>query len=250
MSGLNVTRKILASHLAGGELTAGAEIALRVDQGLLQDTTGTMGFLQLEELGIDRIKIPFAIVYVDHNILAIDFKNPDDHMFLRSFAQKHGIHFSRPGTGICHYLHMERFAVPGQILLGADSHTVMAGSVAMIAIGAGGLDVAVALAGHPFVLAMPKVVEVRLDGKLGPWVQAKDIILELLRRRDVKGGVGRIFEFTGPGRADAVGPPAGHDLQHDRRARRDDRDLPERPADAGVAGPATASRRLCGARRG
>ena len=199
MSGLNVTRKILASHLAGGELTAGAEIALRVDQGLLQDTTGTMGFLQLEELGVDRIKIPFAIVYVDHNILAIDFKNPDDHMFLRSFAQKHGIHFSRPGTGICHYLHMERFAVPGQILLGADSHTVMAGSVAMIAIGAGGLDVAVALAGHPFVLAMPKVVEVRLDGKLGPWVQAKDIILELLRRRDVKGGVGRIFEFTGPG---------------------------------------------------
>ncbi|GAC1699866.1 MAG: aconitate hydratase [Candidatus Limnocylindrales bacterium] len=209
MPGLNVTQKILSAHLAGGELSAGTEIALRVDQGLLQDTTGTMGFLQLEELGVDRIKIPFAIVYVDHNILAIDFKNPDDHMFLRSFAQKHGIHFSRPGTGICHYLHMERFAKPGQVLLGADSHTVMAGSVAMIAIGAGGLDVAVALAGHPFVLAMPKVVEVRLDGKLGPWVQAKDIILELLRRRDVKGGVGRIFEFSGPGVATLSVPQRG-----------------------------------------
>ncbi len=199
MPAMNLTEKILSTHLEAGDLRPGTEISLRVDQGLLQDTTGTMGFLQLEELGIDRIKIPFAIVYVDHNILAIDHKNPDDHMFLRSFAQKHGIHFSRPGTGICHYLHMERFAKPGEILLGADSHTVMAGSVAMIAIGAGGLDVAVALAGHPFVLAMPKVVEVRLENRLGPWVQAKDIILELLRRRDVKGGVGRIFEFTGPG---------------------------------------------------
>ena len=199
MPGLNLTQKIISTHLDGGKIDPGTEISLRIDQGLLQDTTGTMGFLQLEELGVDRIKIPFAIVYVDHNILAIDFKNPDDHMFLRSFAQKHGIHFSRPGTGICHYLHMERFAKPGQTLLGADSHTVMAGSVSMIAIGAGGLDVAVALAGHPFVLAMPKVVEVRLENALGPWVQAKDIILELLRRRDVKGGVGRIFEFTGPG---------------------------------------------------
>ncbi len=199
MAALNLTQKIIQDHLTAGDLKPGSEVSLRVDQGLLQDTTGTMGFLQLEELGIDRIKIPFAIVYVDHNILAIDFKNPDDHMFLRSFAQKHGIHFSRPGTGICHYLHMERFAKPGQILLGADSHTVMAGSVAMIAIGAGGLDVAVALAGHPFVMAMPKVVEVRLENRLGPWIQAKDIILELLRRRNVNGGVGRIFEFTGPG---------------------------------------------------
>jgi aconitate hydratase len=199
VAGLNLTQKIIQSHLTDGGLKPGTEVSLRVDQGLLQDTTGTMGFLQLEELGVDRIKIPFAIVYVDHNILAIDFKNPDDHMFLRSFAQKYGIHFSRPGTGICHYLHMERFAKPGQVLLGADSHTVMAGSVSMIAIGAGGLDVAVALAGHGFTMAMPKVVEVRLENTLGPWIQAKDIILELLRRRDVKGGVGRIFEFTGPG---------------------------------------------------
>jgi len=199
VAALNLTQKIIQSHLTDGDLKTGNEISLRVDQGLLQDTTGTMGFLQLEELGIDQIKIPFAIVYVDHNILAIDFRNPDDHMFLRSFAQRHGIHFSRPGTGICHYLHMERFAKPGQLLLGADSHTVMAGSVSMIAIGAGGLDVAVALAGHGFTMAMPKVVEVRLENELGQWIQAKDIILELLRRRDVKGGVGRIFEFTGPG---------------------------------------------------
>ena len=199
MPGLNLTQKIISAHLAEGDMKTGSEIALRVDQGLLQDTTGTMALLQLEELGVDRIKIPFGIVYVDHNILAIDFKNPDDHLFLRTSAMKVGLHFSRPGTGICHYLHMERFAKPGQVLLGADSHTVMAGSVSMIAIGAGGLDVAVALAGHPFVMAMPKVVEVRLENKLGPWVQAKDIILELLRRRDVKGGVGRIFEFTGPG---------------------------------------------------
>jgi aconitate hydratase len=199
MAGLSLTQKIISAHLADGEMTTGSEISLRIDQALLQDTTGTMALLQLEELGVDRIRIPFGIVYVDHNILAIDFKNPDDHMFLRSSAMKVGLHFSRPGTGICHYLHMERFAKPGQVLLGADSHTVMAGCVAMIAIGAGGLDVAVALAGHPFVMAMPKVVEVRLERRLGPWVQAKDIILELLRRRDVKGGVGRVFEFTGPG---------------------------------------------------
>jgi aconitate hydratase len=209
VAGLNLTQKIIQSHLTAGDLVAGTEVSLRVDQGLLQDTTGTMGFLQLEELGIDRIKIPFAIVYVDHNILAIDFKNPDDHMFLRSFAQRHGIHFSRPGTGICHYLHMERFAKPGQVLLGADSHTVMAGSVSMIAIGAGGLDVAVGLAGPGFTMAMPKVVEVRLANELGPWIQAKDIILELLRRRDVKGGVGRIFEFTGPGVATLSVPERG-----------------------------------------
>ena len=209
MPALNLTQQIIGSHLAAGRITPGEEISLRIDQGLLQDTTGTMGFLQLEELGVDRIKIPFAIVYVDHNILQIDNKNPDDHLFLRSFAQKRGVHFSRPGTGICHYLHMERFATPGAVLLGADSHTVMAGCVGSLAIGAGGLDVAVALAGYPFVLAMPRVVEVRLEGELGPWVQAKDIILELLRRRDVKGGLGRIFEFTGPGVATLSVPERG-----------------------------------------
>ncbi|MGH2452050.1 MAG: aconitate hydratase [Candidatus Limnocylindria bacterium] len=205
----NLTRKILRAHLAKGDMRPGEEIALRVDQGLLQDTTGTMAFLQLEELDVERIRIPFAIVYVDHNILAIDNKNPDDHLFLRTSAMRRGVHFSRPGNGICHYLHMERFATPGGLLLGADSHTTTAGAVAMIAIGAGGLDVAVALAGHPFVLAMPKVVEVRLEGRLRPWVQAKDVILELLRRRDVKGGLGRIFEFTGPGVATLSVPQRG-----------------------------------------
>jgi len=204
-----VTHKIFADHLVSGEIRPGEEISLRIDQCLLQDTTGTMAFLQLEELGVERIQVPFAVQYIDHNMLAIDFKNPDDHVFLRTSAAKRGVHFSRPGNGICHYVHMERFAVPGEILLGADSHTTTAGAVGMIAIGAGGLDVAVALAGHPFVMAMPKVVEVRLEGRLQPWVQAKDIILELLRRRDVRGGIGRIFEFTGPGVATLSVPQRG-----------------------------------------
>jgi aconitate hydratase len=205
----NVTHKILAAHRVSGEMRLGEEIGIRIDQCLLQDTTGTMAQLELEELGIDRIQVPFAVQYVDHNLLQIDNKNPDDHLFLRTSAARKGLHFSRPGNGICHYLHMERFAVPGQILLGADSHTTTAGAVAMIAIGAGGLDVGVALAGHPFVMAMPKVMEVRLEGRLRPWVQAKDIILELLRRHDVKGGVGCIFEFTGPGLATLGVPQRG-----------------------------------------
>lgn len=205
----NLTQQILAAHMAGGDMRPGAEIALRIDQCLLQDTTGTMAQLELEELGVDRIRVPFAVQYVDHNLLQIDNKNPDDHLFLRTSAAKKGLWFSRPGNGICHYLHMERFAKPGQVLLGADSHTTTAGAVGMIAIGAGGLDVGVALAGHPFVMAMPRVVEVRLEGALRPWVQAKDVILELLRRRDVKGGVGKIFEFTGPGVASLSVPQRG-----------------------------------------
>ncbi len=205
----NLTEKIFAAHLAGGDMKPGDEIAIRIDQCLLQDTTGTMAFLQLEELGVERIKVPFGVQYVDHNMLAIDYRNPDDHLFLRTSAAKLGLYFSRPGNGICHYVHLERFTIPGEILLGADSHTTTAGAVGMIAIGAGGLDVAVALAGHPFVMAMPKIVEVRLEGRLRPWVQAKDVILELLRRRDVKGGVGRIFEFTGPGVATLSVPQRG-----------------------------------------
>lgn len=205
----NLTRKILAKHVAQDAMRPGDEISITVDQCLLQDTTGTMAFLQLEELGVDRIKVPFAVQYIDHNMLAIDNKNPDDHLFLRTSAAKRGVWFSRPGNGICHYVHMERFAVPGQVLLGADSHTTTAGALGMIAIGAGGLDVGVALAGQPFVMSMPKVVEVRLEGTLRPWVQAKDIILELLRRRDVKGGVGCIFEFTGPGLASLGVPQRG-----------------------------------------
>ncbi|MBI4301260.1 MAG: aconitate hydratase [Chloroflexi bacterium] len=195
----NVTQKIIADHLSDGKMEPGDEISLKVDQVLLQDATGTMACMQLEQLGTKRLQIPFGIVYVDHNILALDFKNPDDHIFLRTFCAKYGIHYSRPGNGICHYLHLERFSRPGQVLIGADSHTTMAGALSMLAMGAGGLDVAVVMAGHSFVLTMPKVVGVRLIGKLQPWVEAKDVILELLQRRGVRGGLGRIFEFYGEG---------------------------------------------------
>ncbi len=197
----NLVQKILSTHLGSSPAAPGEDISLRVDQALLQDTTGTMACQQLTELGVDRIKIPFAIVYVDHNILAIDFKNPDDHVFLRTFAARYGLYYSRPGNGICHYIHLERFAKPGGVLVGADSHTTTAGAVGMLAIGAGGLDVGVLMAGQPFVLEMPKVAGVRLEGRLGPWVQAKDIILELLRRHGVRDGRGKIFEFHGPGLA-------------------------------------------------
>ncbi len=195
----NLTEKILRDHLVGGTWGPGEEIALRVDQALLQDATGTMAALQYLELGGDRIRIPLGVQYVDHNTIQLDFKNADDHRFLQAFCAKQGLYFSRPGNGICHYLHVERFARPGQTLIGADSHTTTSGAVAMIAIGAGGLEVAVALAGQPFQTEMPKVVGVDLRGRMRPWVQAKDIILELLRRRGVRGGLGRIFEFSGEG---------------------------------------------------
>lgn len=191
--------KILKDHAVSGKVTPGREVGIRVDQVLLQDATGTMACLQFEELGLDRIQVPLAVQYVDHNLIQLDFKNPDDHRFLQSFAARYGLHLSRPGNGICHYLHVERFARPGQVLIGADSHTTMSGSLGMIAIGAGGLEVAVCMAGHPFDIPSPKVFGVELRGELSPWVQAKDIILELLRRRGVSGGLGFICEFHGPG---------------------------------------------------
>src|SRR5690349_16820141 len=196
----SLARTILEDHLERGELTPGTEIALRVDQTLAQDATGTMAMMQFELFGEERVRVETAVVYVDHNILQIDFKNPDDHRFLQAMAAKYGAWFSRPGNGICHYVHCERFAKPGQTLIGADSHTTQSGSCAMIAIGAGGLDVAVCMAGHPFELPCPKIVGVFLENELArPWIQAKDVILELLRRRGVRGGRGCIFEFTGPG---------------------------------------------------
>jgi predicted aconitate hydratase len=196
----SLARTILDEHLVRGELSPGQEIALRVDQTLAQDATGTMAMMQFEAFGVDRVQVETAVVYVDHNILQIDFKNPDDHRFLQAMAAKYGTWFSRPGNGICHYVHCERFAKPGETLVGADSHTTQSGSCAMIAIGAGGLDVAVCMAGHPFELPCPKLVGVFLENELArPWVQAKDVILELLRRRGVRGGRGCIFEFTGPG---------------------------------------------------
>ena len=195
----NLTSKILRSHLAGGELSPGSEIAVSVDQTLLQDGTGTMACLQFAQLGLQRVAVPLATQYVDHNMIQLDFKNPDDHRFLQAFAARHGLFYSRPGNGISHSIHIERFAKPGGILVGADSHTTTAGALGMIAIGAGGLDVAVCMAGVPFEFETPSVVGVELRGRLSPWVQAKDIILELLRRRGVRNGIGRIFEFYGEG---------------------------------------------------
>ena len=198
----SLARAILEEHLVRGELSPGEEIALKVDQTLVQDATGTMAMMQFEEFGVDRVQVDAAVVYVDHNILQIDFKNPDDHRFLQALAARYRAWFCRPGNGICHYVHCERFAKPGQTLVGADSHTTQSGSCAMIAIGAGGLDAAVCMAGHPFELPCPKIVGVFLENELArPWIQAKDVILELLRRLTVRGGRGAIFEFTGPGTA-------------------------------------------------
>ncbi len=203
----NLTRQILREHLADGELKPDAPISLRIDQALLQDATGTMALMQFEELGVPRVKVDRAVQYVDHNVVQLDFKNPDDHRMLQALARKYGLHFSRPGNGISHYIHMERFGKPGATMLGADSHTTQAGCLGMVAIGAGGLDVAVVLGGHPYEIACPAVVEVHLDGKLQrPWVQAKDIILELLRRLSASGGKNKVFEFTGPGTADLSVP--------------------------------------------
>ena len=197
--GKSLVQKILEAHLVRGRLVSNGDIGIAVDQTLTQDATGTMAYLQFETLGIPRVKTKFSISYVDHNMLQTGFENADDHRFLQTFAAKYGIFFSKPGNGICHQVHLERFARPGQILVGSDSHTPNAGAMGMIAVGVGGLDVALAMAGEPFYLKMPEVVSVRLKGRLSPWVASKDIMLELLRRLTVRGGVGKIFEFGGPG---------------------------------------------------
>jgi aconitate hydratase len=196
----NLSRQILREHLVDGDLKPGEPIGLRIDQTLLQDATGTMACMQFEQLGVPRVQVDRAVQYVDHNVIQLDYKNPDDHRMLQAMARKFGIDYSRPGNGICHYVHIERYAKPGGILVGADSHTTTSGALGMIAIGAGGLDVAVAMAGYPYEIACPEIVEVHLEGELTrPWVQAKDIILELLRRLGAAGGKNKIFEFTGPG---------------------------------------------------
>lgn len=191
--------KILENHLVSGRLVPGEEIAIKIDQTLTQDATGTMAYLEFEAIGIDRVKTELSVSYVDHNILQSDFKNADDHRFLQSIAKRYGIWFSKPGNGICHQVHLERFARPGKTLLGSDSHTPTAGGCGMIAIGAGGLDVAMAMAGKPFYLRTPKIVGVYLEGKLQPWVTARDIALYLLSKLTVKGGLGKILEYFGPG---------------------------------------------------
>ncbi len=194
-----MTEKILAAHLAEGQPVRGDEIGLRIDNTLTQDATGTMAYLQFEAIGIDRIRTEASVSFVDHNTLQTDFRNADDHRFLQSIAARYGLHYSRPGNGICHQVFLERFAKPGNTLIGSDSHTPTAGGIGCFAMGAGGLDVACAMAGSPFRIKYPAVVGVKLTGKLQPWVSAKDVILELLRRVDVKGNVGKVFEFFGDG---------------------------------------------------
>ncbi len=195
----NLTNKILEAHLKEGELVPGREIGITIDHTLLQDATGTLAMLEFEAIGIDRVKAELAAQYVDHNLLQTDNKNADDHKFLQTAAARYGVNFSRPGNGVSHQVHMERFGVPGKTLLGADSHTPGAAGISMLGIGAGGLDVALAMAGYPYFLPCPKVLGVKLIGKLPDWVSAKDVILEMLRRYDVKGCVGKIIEYYGPG---------------------------------------------------
>ena len=197
--GQNVAQKLIGSHLAGGETTAGSEIGLRIDQTLTQDATGTMVMLELEALGLDRVRTQASVQYVDHNLLQADERNMADHLFLRSACQRFGVWYSRPGNGVSHPVHMQRFGRPGASLAGSDSHTCAAGSLGMLAIGVGGLEVAMAMAGEPLYVTMPEIWGVRLTGTLPPWVSAKDVILEMLRRHGVKGGVSRIIEYHGPG---------------------------------------------------
>lgn len=199
MPALNVTQKLIRSHLIQGELIPGTEIGLKIDQALMQDATGTLVQLELEAMKLKRARTEVAVQYVDHNLLQTDFKNADDHLFLHSAAQKFGLWFSRPGNGVSHPVHMERFGKPGKTLVGSDSHTCAGGSLGMLAIGTGGLDVAAAIAGQPYFVKMPAVMGVKLTGKLPPWVSAKDVILEMLRRHNVKGGVGKIIEYYGEG---------------------------------------------------
>ena len=196
---LNITQKIIKSHLVSGNMTAGEEISIKIDQTLTQDSTGTMAYLEFEAIGIPRVKTKRSVAYIDHNTLQSGFENADDHKYIQTVTKKHGIYFSRPGNGICHQVHLERFGIPGQTLLGSDSHTPTGGGLGMLAIGAGGLDVAVAMGGGAYYITMPKVVKVNLVGKLKPWVAAKDIILEVLRLLTVKGGVGKVIEYSGEG---------------------------------------------------
>ncbi len=197
--GLTLTEKILKAHVVDGEFVKGQEIGIKIDQTLTQDATGTMAYLEFEAMGVPRVRTEKSVAYIDHNTLQSGFENADDHRFIGSVAKKHGIYFSRPGNGICHQVHLERFGVPGKTLIGSDSHTPTGGGIGMIAIGAGGLDVAVAMGGGAYYITYPKIVKVELTGKLAPWVAAKDVILEVLKRLTVKGGVGKVIEYCGEG---------------------------------------------------
>src|SRR3954469_11381450 len=202
----NLTQKLLRSHLVDGELVPGQDIRVDVDQILVEDATGTMAGMQFELLGVDDVAVPLAVMYVDHNVLQIDDKNMQDHRYLRSFSERYGLWFSPPGHGISHYIHIERFARPGQLLVGADSHTTTSGALGMFATGAGGLEVAVAMAGYGFELPCPRVIGVELTGTLPAAVEAKDVVLELLRRYGVRGGNGAVSKFCGAGGAGLAAP--------------------------------------------
>ncbi len=204
--GLNLAQKIIKDHLISGEMIPGSEISIKIDQTLTQDSTGTMAYLQFEAIGIPRVKTKRSVAYIDHNTLQAGFENADDHKYIQTVTSKHGIYFSRPGNGICHQVQLERFDMPGMTLLGSDSHTPTGGGIGMLAIGAGGLDVAVAMGGGPYYMTMPKVCRVTLEGKLKPWVSAKDVILEVLRLLTVKGGVGKVIEYAGDGVASLTVP--------------------------------------------
>src|SRR5574344_1550737 len=197
--GYTIAQKIIKAHLVSGEMTVGNEISLKIDQTLTQDATGTMAYLEFETMGLDRVRTERSVAYIDHNTLQSGFENADDHRYIQSVAKKHGIYFSRPGNGICHQVHLERFGKPGKTLIGSDSHTQTGGGIGMLAFGAGGLDVAVAMGGGAYCITMPKMMKINLTGKLRPWVSAKDVSLELLRILSVKGGVGYIIEWGGEG---------------------------------------------------
>ena len=204
--GLTIAQKIIQSHLVSGEMIVGSDIGLKIDQTLTQDATGTMAYLEFEAMGVPRVKTERSVAYIDHNTLQTGFENADDHRFIQSIAKKHGIWFSRPGNGICHQVHLERFGIPGKTLIGSDSHTPTGGGIGMLAMGAGGMDVAVAMGGGPYYITMPKMVRINLHGKLPNWVSAKDVILEVLRLLSVKGGVGKIIEYGGDGVASLTVP--------------------------------------------
>ena len=204
--GYTLAQKLIASHLLSGDMTPGSEIGLKIDQTLTQDATGTMAYLEFEAMGVPRVKTEHSVAYIDHNTLQTGFENADDHRYIQSVCKKHGLYFSRPGNGICHQVHLERFGIPGDTLIGSDSHTPTGGGIGMLAFGAGGLDVAVAMGGGAYYITMPKMVRVNLHGKLQPWVAAKDIILEVLRIMSVKGGVGKIVEYGGDGVASLTVP--------------------------------------------
>src|SRR5438445_10163807 len=195
----NIVHKVLREHLVEGDLRAGEPVGYRIDEVLLQDATGTMAWMEFEQLGKDRVQVPLVVQYVDHNMIQLDYKNPEDHFFLQGMAAKYGAVFSRPGNGICHYVHLERFANPFATLVGADSHTTTAGALGSFALGIGGMDAAVAMAGYPFELQCPAVVHVVLENELQPWVSAKDVILEMIRLLTVKGGINKAYAFDGPG---------------------------------------------------